>query len=93
MSLEEFINKMKTNDWTMDDFDKYVKSCGGLTKLKKRDLDIILNQNGYLLRQDFFMDIYKIVSDNESGKAIRIWTWIAGIATVISLFVAIIEQV
>ena len=88
MDLEYLLN---TKSWTSSEFEDYVKSCGGIYKLKKKNLDKLMEAQTWLIREDSFMDIYRMVSDNESSKVIRVWTWIAGFASITSLIISIIR--
>ena len=88
----DFINAVIDSGYTQVLFNTYVTQCGGIDKLKKEDLDAMINKiPAETIHSDSFMDIYKLVSANESGKIIKIWTWIAGIASVVSLGVSIIS--
>ncbi|WP_238906647.1 hypothetical protein [Clostridium sp. YIM B02506] len=89
MSLEELINK---EDFTIKDFTDYINECGGVGKLKKTDLDKILKKHDYILiSNEFFFSIYKMVSENDYGKTIKVWTWIVGISTIASTIYTIIS--
>lgn len=88
MSLESLL---KTETWTSDEFDKYVKSCGGIYKLRKRNLDMLIKAHAWLIHDDSFMDIYRMVSDKESAVIMQIWTWVVGFASIISLIISILS--
>jgi hypothetical protein len=91
MDLKKLLN---SNQFTLFDFYSYIENCGGVEKLKKQDLEKILKRFGYgLICQEFFFSIYKMVSDNDSGKVINRWTWVVGIATLISTIFTILSYV
>ena len=86
-----FIVKTKTWQFTLTGFNDYVNKCGGINKLKSKDLyKIMVSQNNTIAFDEGFMAIYNLVLKNESEKTIKIWTWIAGSATVINLLVSIL---
>jgi len=79
------------NVYTQSVFVEYVQECGGIDKLKKKNLDKIIHKfPEATISNGSFMDIYKLACDNESGQVITAWTWIVGITSIISLIVSII---
>lgn len=92
MKIDEYISTIKNHGYTQKAFDNYVIQCGGIDKLKKNDLDKMIHELPEVtVSNDSFMDIYKMVSDNESNRIIKIWTWIAGITSIVSLVISIIS--
>lgn len=92
MEIDDYICKVKNGGYTQSGFDSYVIQGGGIDKLKKKDLDKMIHElPDVTISNDSFMDIYKMVSANESGRIIKIWTWVAGIASIVSLGVSIIS--
>lgn len=92
MKIDDYITTIKTSGYTQSTFDRYVVECGGFDKLKKKELDKMIHElPDVTICNDSFMDIYKMVSANESGRIIKIWTWIAGVASIVSLSVSIVS--
>ena len=67
------------------DFKEYIMKFGGIDKLKKKDINQIMNEKPReVLHNQYFMDIYRMVFANKSGRIIIIWTWIAGLTSLAS---------
>lgn len=91
---DELIERMKKEVFAESFIADYAKKCGGIKNIKKKNLDKILPTNDYqLLKCDYFMGIYKLVSENETGKLMKKWTIIAGSASVASVIIAIISLI
>lgn len=91
---DELIERMKKEVFAESFIADYTKKCGGIKNIKKKNLDKILPTNDYqLLKCDYFMGIYKLVSENETGKLMKKWTIIAGSASVASVIIAIISLI
>ena len=58
---------------------------------QKKDLDETIHEQPDKTIPSSFMDNY-LVSTNESGRLKKIWTWIAGIAFLVSSGISIISQ-
>jgi hypothetical protein len=71
--LDEYIFDMKNHGYTQTKFNDFVIKSGGFDKLKKKDLDTMINElSGETICVDSFMDIYKLVSENEYGFRIKV---------------------
>ena len=84
-----FLSTVKNNGYSLSLFEHYVIICGGIDKLKKKDLDEIFREIPTITIRSDFMDIYKLVSANESGRKMNRWTWIAVSISLVSLCVSI----
>lgn len=90
---KKYLSLMEDNQFTQTRFSNYVKDRGGINKLRTEDLDEIIRvrPSDEALSNPWFMDYYRMASSNESGRIIKIWTWIAGIASVVSAGTSIIS--
>jgi len=93
VQTRNYISAVNNKGYTRSTFNNYVEQCDGIDKLKKKDLDEIIRQlpSDYTINDVVFMDIYRLVSANETGRIINRWTWIAGSASVLSLVVSVIS--
>lgn len=88
----DYIIKLNNNIYHDGIFQDYVIQSGGIDKLKKKNLDVIISEvkdKSLTISHPLFMDYYRMVSTNESGRIIKIWTWVAGLASLVSLGVSI----
>jgi hypothetical protein len=90
---KKYLSLMENNIYSPTRLANYIKDCGGIKKLRTEDLDEIIRvrPSDETISDPRFMDYYKIVSTNESGRIMKIWTWIAGIAAVVSAGTSVIS--
>lgn len=90
MNVNELIEKARTQNLNPDNFMEYIKSNGGIEKLKRREFEKIMYAIPDVLVSKSYLSIYKMITDNESARLIKWWTWIAGIAAVANAIAAFI---
>jgi len=80
MTIEELLSHEETNT---EDMEKYFATVG-LTHVKKKDLDRIIERFGLIVFKLYcFSEVYKIVLESETSRAMQRWTYIIGIMTIL----------
>ncbi len=70
-----------------------MKRKGGYNKIKKKELDKLTKEFPQeTIDNPTFISIYKMVSDNKTGAVMMIWTWVVGIATIVSTVFSIVNS-
>ncbi len=89
---DNYIKQIKEHpaNLTHNGFMQYVQDCGGISNVRKEDLDKILYEtNQQILNFTGFTEIYNQVVINESGKFMNKWAVIAGVSAIISALIAL----
>lgn len=82
MNLEELINKDIKLCQFNNEFKEYVKSCG-LSKIKKRDLDKIIERFGVTVFHAIeFSQVYNLIATDETNRVMQVWTRTIGYLTI-----------
>lgn len=80
MTLEELLSYEESSTENMK---KYFSTVG-LTHVKKKDLDRIVEKFGLVIFKLYcFSEVYKIILENETSRTMHVWTFIIGIMTIL----------
>lgn len=80
MTLDELLSHKTSN---LEDMEKYFSTVG-INHVKRKDLDKIIDKFGLVVfKLNCFSEVYKVITENETSKTMRRWTYIIGTMTIL----------
>lgn len=80
MTLDELLSRKTSGP---EDMTKYFSTVG-INHVKKKDLDRIIDKFGLVVfKLNCFSEVYKVITENETSKTMRMWTYIIGVMTIL----------
>lgn len=87
----KYLNK---EQFSFRDFGNFVKDSGGLSKVKKEDMDALIDHYGFdIVGIVQFPETYEMVAANESNDVMKKWTITTGVLTLIVTVATIVNLV